>query len=96
MHGQGGQRIHKAACIRKYGDTAQKTETHQEGEEHPAGALPAYPRISEQDIHRDAAQLKRKIPPVVCPVIQGECQNKLFPDLAAQHEFAAQEKYPVR
>ena len=96
MHGQGRQRIHKAACIRKHSDTAKEAEAHQEGEEHPADALPAQPRVGEQQIHGDTAKLEWEIPPVICPVPQGKSQDKLLPDLAAQHKHAAQEKHPVR
>lgn len=92
MNRQGGKRIVETAGIGKYSHSAQKAVAYQECEKHPARAFPAQPRICKKHIHGDAAQLKREIPPVVCPVPENKCEKTLLPYLAAQHEHAAQEK----
>jgi len=91
-----GVSVVQPACVRKHGDPAEQGVAHEEGEQSPADPGTAEPGISGKDVHGDAAELKGKIPPVVCAASQREGERVLFPDLAAQHEETAQEKEPVR
>ena len=95
VRGQLRDRILKPARIREYDDTAHQAVAHEERKERPADPFPAQPRIGEQYIHGNAAELKGHIPPVVDAVSKGEGQDKLFPDLAAQHENTAQKEQSV-
>lgn len=46
----------------------------------------------QKDIHRRAAELEWKIPPIKGSVIYKESQAALFPDFGYKHEKPAEEK----
>lgn len=93
--GQRGQRIVKAGGVGEHGDAAQKTVAHEKGEQGLLQRGPADPGIYKQDIHGDAAQLEREVPPVVLSAAQDEGEGELFPDLAGEHEEAADQEKNV-
>ena len=55
----------KTGCIRKYSDPTQQAVAHEKGERGGPGIPAPYPRVGEQNIHGDAAELEWKIPPVI-------------------------------
>ena len=89
------QGIMKTAGIGKDRDSSEKGVAHEKRKDHPAQSFPADPGIGDQEIHRDTAELKRKIPPVILSAAKQKSQRKLFPDLAGEHDDAAQKKQPV-
>lgn len=42
-------------------------------------------RKKQKQIHRNGAELKWKVPPVVASAAENESQSPLFPDLACRH-----------
>ena len=51
-----------------------------------------YIREKQHDIHRGAAELERKIPPVIGTAANQKCQAVLFPDLRQKHQKPADKK----
>ena len=96
MHCQGRIAVVQAAGVGEYDSSAQEGVAHNKTEKRSADFFRAREGKGKKNIHGDAAQLKREIPPVVCPVPENKCEKTLLPYLAAQHEHAAQEKNPVR
>ena len=92
VDGQRGQRVVETAGVCEDGDASQERVGHKECEQDPPGAFPAEPRVKEKEIHGDAAELEREIPPVVTASAEYECQGELFPYLADGHDDSAQEK----
>ena len=92
MQREPGQRIVQAACIGKHSDTAQKTVAHKKSKSAALRYPASEPRVYKEHIHRDAAELKWKIPPDVRAVSDDKSQDKLFPYLAGKHDDAAEEK----
>lgn len=93
--GQCGQRIVKAGGVGEHGDAAQKSVAHEKGEQSLFQRCPVKPGIYKQDIHGDAAQLEREVPPVVLPAAQDESEGELLPDLAGEHEEPADKEENV-
>ena len=91
MYGERGIRIMQPAGVREYGDPAQECVAHQKCQQGAADFRPAEPGIDKQDVHGYAAELKRKVPPVIGPASQRKGERILLPDLAGQHQKTAQE-----
>lgn len=79
----------KAACISKDSDPAEQSEGHEKGETGPALEGRFCIRKQQEDIHGDAAELKRKISPVIGAVIQKKSQTGLLPDFGNKHQQPA-------
>ena len=89
MDGKCFQRIVKAGRICEYGNTAQKAVGHEERQQRQSCIPFAQPRVDQKDIHGNTAELKWKIPPDIAAASYGESESKLFPYLAAEHEYTA-------
>ncbi len=82
--------------VKECKNAAEKTEIHKEGQQ----AAPDFQAVHEGQrrtyIHGDAAQLKRKVPPVIVSVVQMEGQSPLLPELTEnENDAAAQKKFFV-
>ena len=75
VESQNGNGVVQAACIGEHGDAAQQGVAHEKAQKRAAHAWTADPWQQEQDVHGDAAELERKIPPVVMPVSQDKSQD---------------------
>ena len=95
VYSECGERIMQSACVSKHDNPSQQTVAHEECENSKAGVFVPQPRICEENIHGNAAELERKIPPVVAPASKGECQGKLLPYLAGQHDDTAEKEENV-
>lgn len=93
--GQRGISVMETAGVRKHGDPAQKCIAHEKCEQGAADPRAAEPGIGDQDIHGNAAELEREIPPVIRSAAQDKGEHVLLPDLAAQHEKTAQKEQSV-
>ena len=94
--GERGKRIVQAGGICKDGCPAKRTITHEECKQRLPGKRPAQPWVYQEQVHGNAAELEREIPPVILAAAQDKSQRELFPYLAAEHEDAAYEKENIR
>ena len=95
VYGEGGVAVMHAAGVAEGKYPAQQAEIHEESAEGVLQAAGAKPGQDEADIHGHAAQLERKIPPVVAAAIQKERYAPLLPQLAGGHQDAAGEEKAV-
>lgn len=83
------------ARVKECKNAAEQPEVHEEGEQNLPEPDRRYPRQNKADVHRNAAQLERKIPPVIVAAVYDKGQTKLFPDLTGRHCKSTYEKYAV-
>ena len=95
VNGQRDKRVVQTAGVREDGNSAQKRVGHEACEKNPSGDFLAQPRAKQQEIHRDTAELERKIQPVVSAASEHKRQRDLFPYFADEHDDSAQKKQPV-
>ena len=73
------------ACVKEGEDASEHAEVHKERKQYLTQSDRLCPWQYEADVHRYAAQLEGKVPPVVVPVIHDKGQAELFPDFADRH-----------
>ena len=95
MQCERAKRIVKPACVCERGNAAQKTVAHEKDKCAEAQVPASKPWVCKQHIHRDAAELERKIPPYISAVSDCESQGELLPDLTCEHECTAGEKQDI-
>lgn len=99
MNGQDENGIVQAARICKNGDSAQKTETHKEGQAclmQPAFLFVCCKGKKQQKVHGNAAELEGKIPPVVCSVVDEKGKTELLGNFGCEHENCTDTKESVQ
>lgn len=79
----------QTARVGKRGYSAQQTVTHEKNKQGFPENVLSEKRVYKKQIHRNAAELERKVPPVITGVSQYKGENQLFPDLAYEHENTA-------
>lgn len=95
VDGESPQRIMESACVSKHGNAAQQAVAHEKCQKGQPGVSSAEPRINQKYIHGDTAQLERKIPPDIFSAADGNGKGKLFPYLAAEHQYAADKEKDI-
>lgn len=75
-----------AAGVEKSKNSAKKSKICQKGSQQTGQADIFDPGKNQTDIHRDTAELKRKVPPVIGTVTQDKSEYILFPDFGCRHE----------
>ena len=78
--------------IGKDSDAAQQPEGHKKSQK--GIAQQAILRIgkNQQDVHRDTAELKRKISPIIGPIVEKKSKTGLFPYFRSKHKESAANK----
>ena len=91
MYGQRSITVVQSAGVKESNDTGQESEIHKEGQQDTIYFPGLYPWSQQADIHGNAAELEREIPPVILSVIQMISKAPLFPDFAGKHQDAEAE-----
>jgi hypothetical protein len=81
MGGQGGVGVMHAACVKKCEDSPHHPEGHEESQKYFLNVF-RHKRQQKAQIHRHAAELEGKVPPVVGMFIYKKCNAVLFPYFA--------------
>ena len=82
----------KTGSIGKCRGSAQERVAHVKAEKRSADFFRAREGKRKENIHGNAAELKRKVPQVIDAVSYKEGERQLLPDFAAQHKKSECEK----